>query len=73
MVLKRVMDQTREKHSDSEVAIVHCPEDNSLWLIEGGQRRKIVGDKKKIEALNAMHTVGITKEDLGKIDAGPEL
>lgn len=74
MVVKRVLDQTKKKHGDANVGLVIVPDDGGKsYLIKGGKKKYLKNIDKIVEALLALHAIGISKEDADKIPDGSDL
>lgn len=70
----RIFQLFRSKHQTDNRALAFCPEKGGqLWLIEKHQKRPIKGYQKMVEALIALHSVGLSKKDINKVPDGEPL
>jgi len=71
---ERIFKLFRLKHQSDSSALAFCPEKGGqLWLIKKCQKRSIKGIDKIVEALIAVHAVGVSKKDIDKIPNGNPL
>jgi len=71
---EKVIELFRKKHTEDEAAIAFVPDDDGrVYLLKGGERREVKTVEKVIEALLAIHAIGITKKNIVEVKEGKPL